>query len=71
MEQNKGKGNDTLENGLEDYCKTTIETRKMINRRMEVAVRKCSLSLNSRQTKQNEHCNLMLLAVAMHISKHW
>ena len=26
MEQNKGKGNDTLENRQEDYCKTTIET---------------------------------------------
>ena len=29
MEQNKGKGNDTLENGLEDYCKTTIETGRI------------------------------------------
>ena len=26
MEQNKGKGNDTLEKRWEDYCKTTIET---------------------------------------------
>ena len=29
MEQNKGKGNDTLEHGLEVYCKTTIETGRI------------------------------------------
>ena len=29
MEQNKGKGNDTLENGWDDYCKTTIETGRI------------------------------------------
>ena len=29
MEQNKGKGNDTLENRQEDYCKTTIETGRI------------------------------------------
>ena len=29
MEQNKGKGNDTLETRQEDYCKTTIETGRI------------------------------------------
>ena len=29
MEQNEGKGNDTLEDGLADYCQTTIETGRI------------------------------------------
>ena len=29
MEQNEGKGNDILENRLEDYFKTTIETGRI------------------------------------------
>ena len=30
MEQNKGKSNDTLVNGLEDYCKTTKRREELI-----------------------------------------